>query len=192
MRETLEPYILGERRPTKRIALRCIMSLFDPLGLLAPYLIHGRMLIQDTWRSGILWDEEMLDPEFEKWKRWTTLLRGIKRLQIPRYYFFLVGPGPYQSLQLHIFTDASEAGYGCAAYFRAVNNGTVQCSLVMAKSKVAPLKKLSIPRMELQAAVLGARLMKTVSDSHTVNITGRFLWTDSTSLVVDPYRSQTI
>ncbi|XP_058817250.1 uncharacterized protein LOC131680552 [Topomyia yanbarensis] len=180
----LAPYVTGDKRPTKRIALRCIMSLFDPLGLLAPYLVHGRMLIQDIWRSGVAWDEEMLDVEFEKWERWTALLQGINQLKIPRFYFgHDMHSEAYETLQLHVFTDASQTGYGCAAYFRIVDRGEIRCSLVMARSKVAPLKYQSIPRLELQAAVLGARLMQNVCDSHTVKVSNRFLWTDSTTVL---------
>ncbi|XP_055543471.1 uncharacterized protein LOC129729018 [Wyeomyia smithii] len=151
----LAPYIINDLRPTKRIILRIVMSLFDPMGFLAPYLIHGRMLIQDLWRVGLNWDDEVSDKEFEKWRRWINLLSGINCLEIPRFHFDNTHAGAYPSLQLHVFTDASELGYGCAAYFRIVMNGEVQCALVMAESKVAPLKYQSIPRMELQAAMLG-------------------------------------
>ncbi|XP_055539615.1 uncharacterized protein LOC129726677 [Wyeomyia smithii] len=179
----LAPYIRGEKKPTKRTALRCIMSLFDPLGLLAPYLIHGRMLIQDIWRSGVAWDDEMLDEDNEKWKRWTGLLESIGRLEIPRFYFGHAKPDAFNTLQLPVFCDASEAGLGCAAYFRVVDDDNVYCSLVMAKSKVAPLKHQSIPRMELHAFVLGARLMRSVCESHTVGNSRCYLWTASSTVL---------
>ena len=185
----LVPYVLGELRPSKRIVLRIIMSLFDPLGLLAPFLIHGRMLIQDLWRLGQDWDTKVGDKEFEKWRRWTTLLPGISSLEIPRCYFGDAHPSSYESLQLHIFTDASEFGYGCAAYFRIVSNGEVRCSLVMARSKVAPLKYQSIPRMELQAALLGARMLHTVSENHTLSIKEKYIHTDA-EVVLAWIRSQ--
>ncbi|KXJ80072.1 hypothetical protein RP20_CCG026779 [Aedes albopictus] len=108
--EQLLQYVSGGKRPTKRIALRIIMSLFDPLGLLAPYLIHGRILIQDLWRSGVQWDEEMRDVEFEKWTHWVELLPGISELSIPRCYFGEADPLCRRTLQCHVFTDASEAG----------------------------------------------------------------------------------
>ncbi|XP_062703806.1 uncharacterized protein LOC134286238 [Aedes albopictus] len=175
----LTPYVFEDRRPTKRIALRIIMSLFDPLGLLAPFLIHGRMLIQDLWRLGLDWDANVGDKEHEKWRRWISLLPSITELEIPRHYFGSAHPSSYGSLQLHVFTDASEMGYGCAAYFRLVCDGQVQCSLIMARSKVAPLKYQSIPRMELQAALLGARMLHTVSDNHSLPIAHKYIHTDS-------------
>ncbi|XP_062534843.1 uncharacterized protein LOC134204024 [Armigeres subalbatus] len=185
----LAPYVFEELRPTKRIILRIVMSLFDPLGLLAPFLIHGRMLIQDLWRRGLDWDTKVSDKELEKWRRWVNMLPAISRLEIPRCYFGDAHPCSYDSLQLHIFTDASELGYGCAAYFRIVYNGTVRCSLVMARSKVAPLKYLSIPRMELQAALLGARMLRTISENHTLPINEKYIHTDA-EVVLAWIRSQ--
>ncbi|XP_055589749.1 uncharacterized protein LOC129741947 [Uranotaenia lowii] len=183
LRGELAPYVCGERRPTKRMALRCIMSLFDPLGLLSPYTIHGKMLFQDLWRCGIQWDDDIPDEAFEKWVRWTKLLQEINNLQIPRCYCGGDHAGGYETLQLHVFTDASELGYGCAAYFRVIEDGKVKCCLVMAKAKVASLKVQSIPRRELQAAVLGARMMINICSSHTVEIKEKFLWTDSTTVL---------
>ncbi|XP_062713360.1 uncharacterized protein LOC134290275 [Aedes albopictus] len=95
----LLPFVSDNRRPTKRIALRIIMSLFDPLGLLAPYLVHGRTLIQDLWRSGVQWDEEMKDEEFAKWTRWVELLPAISELSVPRCYFAPMDPLFYRTLQ---------------------------------------------------------------------------------------------
>ncbi|XP_062556812.1 uncharacterized protein LOC134221639 [Armigeres subalbatus] len=181
--EELTPYVCENRRPTKRIALRCIMSLFDPLGLLAPLLIHGRILIQDMWRSGMAWDEDIPDEVFRKWQQWTGLLPMAYQLKIPRCYFGDADPCSYRTLQLHVFTDASENGFGCAAYFRIVEKGQIRCSLVMAKSKVAPLKYQSIPRLELQGALIGARLMNSVCESHTLKIDQKFLWTDSSTVL---------
>lgn len=80
------------------------MSLFDPLGLLSPFLIHGRMLIQDLWRIGLDWDTEIGDMENEKWRRWIALLPSIGSLEVPRCYFGYAHPKSYESLHLH--TDA--------------------------------------------------------------------------------------
>ncbi|XP_058817628.1 uncharacterized protein LOC131680927 [Topomyia yanbarensis] len=157
----LVPYVLRDQKPTKRIALRIIMSLFDPLGILAPFLIHGRMLIQDFWRLNLGWDTKVGDKEYEKWPQWLNLLPAISSLEIPRYYFRKTCPDSYETLQMHIFTDASELGYGCATYFRVVTSRGTIVALVMTRSKVAPLKYQSIPWMELQAALLGTRMMQT-------------------------------
>ncbi|XP_058465568.1 uncharacterized protein LOC131439056 [Malaya genurostris] len=83
----LAPYVLDGLRPTKRIALRIIMSLFDPLGFLVPFFLHGRMLMQDLWRIALDWDAELGDVEYDKWCRWINLLPGISALEIPRCMF---------------------------------------------------------------------------------------------------------
>ncbi|XP_065093120.1 uncharacterized protein LOC135713814, partial [Ochlerotatus camptorhynchus] len=179
MRDDLLPYLFEGKRPTKRVVLSCVMSLFDPLGLLAPFTIYGRVLIQNLWRTGCEWDDPIDDDSVQKWITWTSYLSAVEAVKIPRYHF---GDGvalEYDSLQLHIFTDASECAYGCVAYFRILAGGVPRCSLVQAKSKVAPLKPNTIPRLELMAAVLGARMVSTIKESHNLEIKKVFLWTDS-------------
>ncbi|XP_041782000.1 uncharacterized protein LOC121598785 [Anopheles merus] len=177
--EELKPYIDGTKKPTKRIVLRIIMSLFDPLGLVAPVLIHGRMMMQDLWRDNLKWDDELNETQYNKFKRWTALLPSIHSLRIPRCYFGVNASNTHAPLQLHIFTDASELGYGCAAYFRKETPSGIRCALVMARSKVAPLQHLTIPKLELQAALLGARLKRMVCDSHDLEIKATYFHTDS-------------
>ncbi|XP_055645114.1 uncharacterized protein LOC129780714 [Toxorhynchites rutilus septentrionalis] len=87
MRSDLQPYLVGLKHPTKRIVLSCVMSLFDPLGLLAVFTIHGRILIQDLWRSGCDWDEMIDEESMQKWKRWTSCLIMVESIKVPRYYF---------------------------------------------------------------------------------------------------------
>ncbi|XP_062557436.1 uncharacterized protein LOC134222310 [Armigeres subalbatus] len=168
---------------TKRMVLSSVMALFDPLGLLSPVTIRGRMLVQDLWRTGCEWDESIDSVSFQKWQRWTELLQNIETLKIPRSYFGSARTCEIEDLQLHVFTDASETAYGCVAYFRAAIRGEIQCALVMSRSKVAPLKLLSIPRLELQAALLGSRLARTVRENHSYIITRQFLWTDSQTVL---------
>ncbi|XP_055615006.1 uncharacterized protein LOC129761312 [Toxorhynchites rutilus septentrionalis] len=168
----------NDTRPTKRQVLRCVMSLFDPLGLLAPFIIHGKVLIQELWRAGTQWDETVSDEVFENWNRWTRMIEFISTLRIPRCYFPRATEDTYKDVQLHVFVDASEIAYSCAAYVRTTVG---DCVLVSGKSKVAPLKPISIPRLELQACVLGARLLKFVQDNHPVVFSKRFLWTDSST-----------
>ncbi|XP_055633645.1 uncharacterized protein LOC129773987 [Toxorhynchites rutilus septentrionalis] len=141
-----------DTRPTKRQVLRCVMSLFDPLGLLAPFIIHEKCLSKNCG-------------ELER--------SGMKQCYFPR-----ATKDTYEDAQLHVFFDASEIAYSCAAYIRTTVG---DCVLVSGKSKVAPLKPMSIPRLELQACVLGARLLKFVQDNHPVVFSKRFLWTDSST-----------
>ncbi|XP_065089698.1 uncharacterized protein LOC135710920 [Ochlerotatus camptorhynchus] len=167
----------GTRRPTKRELLRTMMSVYDPLGLIANYLMFLKMLLQEVWRSGVSWDECIAEREWEKWKIWLQFLPKLENLRIPRCY--RQKTSVHSSVQLHIFVDASENGYAAVCYFRFEEDDQIECSLIGAKSRVAPLKFVSIPRLELQAGVIGARLAKAVEQGHSYNITKRFFWTDA-------------
>ncbi|XP_062707580.1 uncharacterized protein LOC115257239 isoform X2 [Aedes albopictus] len=169
--------------PTKRELLRIVMSIFDPLGLIAIIVIHGKILIQNVWRSGTAWDQPISDDLRDQWMRWTGLLKELERIKIPRCYFPGYDPSSFENIELHVFVDASEEAYACTAYFRIFDQGRVRCSLVSAKTKVAPLKPLSIPKLELQAAVIGARLARTVMENHSLKIAKRVLWTDSSTVL---------
>ncbi|XP_055613361.1 uncharacterized protein LOC129759847 [Uranotaenia lowii] len=170
--------------PTKRQVLRCLMSFFDPLGLLAAFILHGKVLLQDIWRFGTEWDERIDKEAFAKWLRWTEQFKQISGLRIPRCYFDGVGNIRYQQTELHIFVDASEEAYAAAGYFRLPNSsGGFECCLVAAKTKVAPLKHWSIPRLELQAAVLGTRLKKCIMEGHTISAKRVVLWSDSSTVL---------
>ncbi|XP_062556945.1 uncharacterized protein LOC134221776 [Armigeres subalbatus] len=183
LRDGLTPYMTGQRRPTKRVVMSSVMSLFDPLGMLAPFVIHGKMLIQDLWRSGSDWDHPIDDESNEKWHRWIRRLPEIEYVKVSRYYFQKSNQVYYNSLQLHVFVDASKDAYGAAAYFRILTSNGPVCCLVMARSKVAPLKMMSIPRLELQAAVVGSRLLHTVVEAHSLEIKQRFIWSDSKTVI---------
>ncbi|XP_062551647.1 uncharacterized protein LOC134216878 [Armigeres subalbatus] len=174
-RESVRAYLYDSKRPTKRIVLSCVMGFFDPLGLLSPFTVHGKIIIQQLWRSGCEWDQQIGDEEWCKWKQWTDLLPEVEALQIPRCYLGDTISSSVESLESHIFTDASEHAYGCVAYLRAIVNGQIHCSLVMSRAKVAPL--------ELMAAVLGARLSQTILSSHSLRITKTVLWTDSRTVL---------
>ncbi|XP_055622743.1 uncharacterized protein LOC129766252 [Toxorhynchites rutilus septentrionalis] len=173
------------KRSTKRIVLSTVMSLFDPRGLLAPgkNVVLGKMLIQDLWRTGCEWDQPIAGKNYEKWIQWMYLIMDIGEIKIPRSYFGNVHSNDFGSIQLHVFTDAGESAYGCVGFLRIIVEGIVKCSLIVARSKVAPLKQLSIPRLELQAAVLGARMATTIRQNHSLNIQQMFYWTDSQTVL---------
>ncbi|XP_058817350.1 uncharacterized protein LOC131680654 [Topomyia yanbarensis] len=177
--EELKPYFQEGKRPTKRIVLSSVMGFFDPFGLLSPFTIHGKIIIQHLWRSGCKWDDEIGDEGWLMWKRWICLLPDVEKIRIPRCYLGDAMSSLVKSLEVHIFTDASEHAYGYVAYLRADIGGTIRCTLIMSRSKVAPLKRQSIPRLELMAAVLGARMKQTILTTHTLSINRCVLWTDS-------------
>ncbi|XP_055590276.1 uncharacterized protein LOC129742402 [Uranotaenia lowii] len=181
---SLDPAVLdGSIRPTKRQILRTVMSLYDPLGMLAAFIIHGKIVIQSLWKLGCMWDEQIDNSSFFYWKRWTSMFCHLGDIRIPRAYFNTAIPENCHPIQLHTFVDASEEAYACAAYFRFYERGAPHCVLVGAKAKVAPVKPLSIPRLELQAAILGIRLADFIQRNHQLSIAKRFFWTDSATVL---------
>ncbi|XP_029734329.2 uncharacterized protein LOC115269635 [Aedes albopictus] len=170
---------LHDIAPTKRNILRCVMSLFDSQGILSHITIQGRMIIQDTWRNQTQWDDEVAEAIRLRWFRWIKLFEEVDQMRLHRSYFPGFTAAEVGPVELHVFTDASEEAFACAAYFRATIMGRVHVTLVMAKAKVAPLKSLSVPRLELMGALLGARLAKAVKEYHTFSIARRVMWTDS-------------
>ena len=163
---------------TKRDLLSIVSKTFDPLGVLTPWLIHGKALFQRTWTEepAPKWDEplsERLQKEVESW--WKGSSEQV--VWFPRS-IDAVGEG--SDGVFHVFCDASKQAY-CAVVYH-VNDG--HSKLVMAKSRLAPLDpKLTIPRMELMAALIGARLLKFIQDALKVQTPNAVLWTDSTDVL---------
>lgn len=98
-------------------------------------------------------------------------------------YSVKLSPEEPKSIELHIFVDAGELAFAAVGYLRIEDDAGVDCALVGSKTRVAPLKPLSIPRLELQAGVLGSRFLQNLTESHTLNITRRIIWTDSRVLL---------
>ncbi|XP_062710974.1 uncharacterized protein LOC134289009 [Aedes albopictus] len=170
----------GEQVPTKREVLRILMSVYDPLGLLANVLMYLKVLLQEIWISKIGWDEPIHEQHQEKWRIWLSVLHKVDTVSINRCYRTLTSSSTVSNVvQLHVFVDASEKGYAAVAYFRFEERNTIECAFVTAKTRVAPLKYMSIPRLELQAAVIGTRLAKMIGDTHRIPVRERFFWSDS-------------
>ncbi|XP_043069570.2 uncharacterized protein [Drosophila bipectinata] len=174
--------------PTKREVLQVLMSIFDPLGFLSCQTIGLKILLQCIWRQKIEWDQELPEKILEEWHQWKTILQDIRTFEVPRCF----SPPTSEPCQigLHTFVDASEQAYSAVCYLRVATDDRVGVSLVMAKSKVAPLKPLSIPYMELQAAVMGARLAQNVMSTRNQRIDNATYWSDSKTvlqwLTMDP------
>ena len=166
---------------TRRKILSLIASLFDPIGFLAPFLVRAKILLQQVWQFGIGWDDAP-PPEFLiEWSKWQEELEGLSEFFVPRFYRHVVDNPSV--IELHVFGDASEVAFCSVAYFRfSYASGAVRCAFVTAKTRVAPKKPLSIPKLELQAAVLSARLSAVVIKEHDYNIDSKYLWTDSSTV----------
>ncbi|GAA6067476.1 uncharacterized protein LOC103911210 [Tachysurus ichikawai] len=132
---------------TRRGILSVIASLYDPIGFVSPFILRGKCILQELCRKGIGWDDQLPDELCSRWEDWKNGLQRLKEVAIPRCYH----PNAFNKIirtELHHFSDASNAGYGVCSYLRFKNDkNEVHCSLVMAKSRVAPTKITSIPRL---------------------------------------------
>ncbi|XP_053661730.1 uncharacterized protein LOC128710893 [Anopheles marshallii] len=177
-----EKLLAGSRSPSRREVLSTLMMIYDPLGLIGHFLMFLKVLLQDLCRSGIHWDKIIEGEAARKWLRWVGLLPELEKLTIGRCYRTLTSANK-SNVQLHVFTDASQSGMAAVAYLRFEENGVVECALIGSKTRVAPLKLLSIPRLELQAAVIGARFADHITKTHRLKIDRRMFWTDSRNVV---------
>ncbi|XP_055614693.1 uncharacterized protein LOC129761014 [Uranotaenia lowii] len=178
-----EDLLEGRRKPTKREVLRTLMLIFDPLGLVGHFLMFLKCLLQEIWRTSIGWDDPIGDEQFQKWTRWLNVLPQITTLKIPRCYRAVVSLSPDTNVQLHTLVDASENGMAAVVYLRFEKNGNIDCTITCSKTRVSPLKFLSIPRSELQSSLIGARLAKTVCENISFKVDQRFFWTDSRNVL---------
>ncbi|GFR65140.1 Pro-Pol polyprotein [Elysia marginata] len=149
-----------------------IARLFDPLGFLGPYIITAKLIFQELWKLGIDWDLELPNPIKCLFRRWLEGLNCLPEWKIPRCFVSESWSGA-DEVQLFIFCDASEKAYACCAYLRVNERDNFRVSLIMSKTRVAPLKNISLPRLELLGAVLGARVVQFLLSalqlpSHTV------------------------
>ena len=136
------------------------MRVFDPLGLITPFRICGMMIMQHIWRSGTNWKEPIDEAVANEFNAWLREFDNVTKLQIPRCYIDV--PLKECVLSLHVFVDAGSEAYAACVYLRAIHKDAVYVRLIAAKGRVAPIKYLSIPKLELMAGVLGARLLNSV------------------------------
>ena len=166
--------------PTKRSVLRIGAKLFDPLGLMSPITATIKCLFQMLCEDQGDWDDLMPQTVRPLWEKWTYELKQLKMLSWSRYLFRGI-PELIQSVELHGFCDSSKKVYASAIYLRAETSSGIIVRLLTAKAKVAPLKKTSIPRLELLAAVSLAELRVVITSAleNCVVIDREVFWSDS-------------
>jgi len=164
---------------TKRTILKMFATLYDPLGLIAPFVIVARICFQKLWEKQYNWDDEVDQSDLKKWLEWVESLPKLQQLQIPR----CLRPAQHEEESLHIFVDASGEAYGAAAYLVSPEGDKVHSRLVMARAKLAPLKQVTIPRLELLGAVMGIELSKQVNKVLKIDQENVYYWTDSRNVL---------
>lgn len=162
---------------TKRTILSKVAAIFDPLGLLNPCIVLAKILLQRLWLEKLTWDESVSLTLHQQWLEFASELDSLNSLNIPRKVVCC----PAVCVELHGFSDASVHAYGACVFIRSVNDkGECLVRLLCAKSRVAPLKTLTTPRLELCAALILARLIKTVIESLKLKLDNVYCWSDST------------
>ena len=164
---------------TKHTVISDIARIFDVLGWFSPAVIKVKILLQRFWEQKIDWDDPAPSNIRDVWQQWRSELPSLLNKPIPQCYYpkeaYLV------SKQLHGFSDASEDTYAAVVYLRMVDtHGNVHISLVMSKTKVSPMKRQTIPRLELCGALLLSWLLHHTREVFGISMSNVNAWTDST------------
>lgn len=163
---------------TKRKIISDVARLFDPLGWIAPCVITGKIFIQRLWISGVQWDEEAPEEIKRDWLTYREQLPALTEFRIPRWLHTQFDD---LVVELHGFCDASNVAYAATVYLRSINRkGEIRSHLIGAKTRVAPVKQVSIPRLELCGAVLLSKLLVEIAEVLDVPNNNIKAWTDST------------
>ena len=175
--------VVKEQPHTRQGMLSIISSVYDPLGFLAPITLPAKILLQELCRRRCGWDDNIPEDIEHQWTRWLNELERMTSFNIQR----CIKPrdfGQPTLAQLHHFSDASENGFGTVTYLRMQNNrNSVHVSFMLGKARVTPLKLITIPRLELTAAVLAVRVDQMLRAELQLPLEPSTFWTDSTSVL---------
>ncbi|XP_033111304.1 uncharacterized protein LOC117112338 [Anneissia japonica] len=162
-----------------RNVLSKIASLFDPLGFISPIVIRAKITMQDIWASGLSLDEPLSNEIENKVKYWLADLDELSKIKVER----CLQPINDGRVALHVFVDTSEDAYAAVVYLCCKKDDTCTIRLVASKTKVAPLKTMSIPRLELMATVLGLKLVKSIANFLDYDLKNAIFWSDSMTAI---------
>ncbi|XP_033759093.1 uncharacterized protein LOC117341342 [Pecten maximus] len=162
---------------TRRGMLSTLNSIFDPIGFLSPITIHGRILFREI-ATGTGWDEPIPTEQLEKWNVWTRSLEQLKDISIQRM-FVPLSLSTSDGVELHIYSDASEKAIATVAYVVTLHDGIYHTGFAAGKSKIAPVRGHTIPRLELCAAVMAVELAEFLCESLHISLQSVRYYSDS-------------
>ncbi|XP_022798022.1 uncharacterized protein LOC111336233, partial [Stylophora pistillata] len=172
----------GDPGTTKRKILSQAFSVWDPRGLLLPFTIRSKIILQNLNRVKYGWDDELKEVDLQEWCEWHREVEKFDKVRTPRT--LLQEQKPIRETAVHVFCDASQDAYGACAYLRrAYTDDTVECGLIAGKGHVAPLKLQSICRLELMGALVAVRLAQTLVKEMTIKIEKIIFWSDFTTVL---------
>ena len=172
--------IAPTKKPAKtpREILSFVSSIWDPLGLVSPFVIRGRMFLQRLWPLKLDWDDVIDEEKLHEWSNFESEANSLHELRFPRCYRRRKEAA--DDFQLHVFADSSMQAKCAVAYYRfCYENGEVGVSLVSSRVRVTPLKRITIPRLEVDAVRMGINLAATIVEESSVKVQMIVLWTDS-------------
>ena len=168
--------VLKDKPLTRRGILSTISSIYDPIGMAAPVLLPGKRILQDLCKEKIGGDDDIPEEYRARWEKWRTELPALEQFVLAR----CVKPADFGTpvkQHIHSFSDASSTGYGQISYMWQVNDkGDIHCAFLMGKSHLAPLKSLTIPRLELTAALVSTKIGTMLNDELELPDEGTY-WT---------------
>ncbi|KRY70406.1 hypothetical protein T4A_11388 [Trichinella pseudospiralis] len=151
-------------------------------------LVRAKILFQKLWQAGIDWDEPLTTSIAEDWSKWKRAAKNLWKIKIPRCLI----PSPVEetdSIELHVYGDASKWAYGAVAYLKVISKDKTTVRFIMSKSRVAPLKTITLPRLELMAALIAAKLVGFIKNSLAIPVQRVICWIDS-QIVLSWIRSE--
>lgn len=169
---------------TKRKVLSVISKIYDPLGLISPVIVQAKIFFQSLWcyqpsddsaSARLGWDDELPKSLMLKWHSVFHELCSVSDVSIPRWVFH----DPSATIEIHGFGDASSKAIAAAVYIRVITSDNVKSTLLISKTKLAPVKTLVIPRLELCASVLLAKLTHHIIKVLALENYSVHLWSDS-------------
>lgn len=174
---------IKEKPCTRRGILSVISPVYDPLGTAAPVVLPAKLLLQNLCKKGLGWDDEILSNYLPRWKVWLNGLPKLSQVSVDRCVKRRI-VGSIVSSEFHHFWDASQSAYGAVSYLRVVDSeGQIHCSFLLGKSRLAPLKQVTISRLELAAATLSIRLNKVLKNELEIPIDSITFWSDSMTVL---------
>ena len=170
---------LRDKPVTRRGILSAISSVYDPLAAVSPVILNGKQILQAPCRQNVIWDDPIPTDIQPLWEKWRTELPLLEKLKFPRCLKPSEFGDPVKT-EIHSFSDASDNGIGQISYVRMINQrNEVHVSFLMAKSRVPPIKPISIPRLELTAAVVSVNVTRMLKSELDVDNVQCYYYTDS-------------
>ncbi|GIZ01331.1 reverse transcriptase [Caerostris extrusa] len=162
---------------TKRKILSLTHKIFDPIGFTCPVTLVPKIILQECWKIKVSWDTKLPENIVKMFKKFKNRIIELKKIAIPRRlsrFSFKQG-----KMSIHVFYDACKTSYATCIFLRNEFQGQVTCQLLQARSRVAPLKNITIVRLEFLACCIGARLADTVKKDLKLEDADVFYWSDS-------------